>query len=105
MIWYNRPYDGAVKKYGMKISYANLQTLWRKRADNFDKMFNRNTLKIGYSNTQTIDNIMKVHTKKMLQREREKNVETTKKKKKANAETKLNVPSKVNIQFNAMFTK
>ena len=48
--------------------------------DKFDKIFNRNTLKIGYSCTQNIGNIIKAHNKKILQKEKEKNTETTNKK-------------------------
>ena len=48
MIWYNPPYNEAVKNnIGQRFLNLIDKHFGKKRDDKFDKIFNRNTLKIG----------------------------------------------------------
>ena len=80
IIWYNPPYNDSVKNnIGQRFLKIIDKHFGKKRADKFDKIFNRNTLKIGYSCTQNIGSIIKAHNKKILQKDKDQKTETTEK--------------------------
>ena len=70
IIWYNPPYsDSVTTKFGRDFLAIVDKHFGKVRKDNLHKIFNRTTIKVSYSCTQNIENIISKHNHKVLNAE------------------------------------
>ena len=75
--WFNPPFNSAVEQNIGKCFLRIIDKYFGKpRKDNLHKIFNRKTLKLGYSCTTNFKNIIQNHNNKILQN-KQKNTENT----------------------------
>ena len=92
IIWYNPPYsDSITTKFGREFLSIVDKHFGKVRKDNFHKIFNRKTIKISYSCTQNMENIISKHNHKVLN---DMNVDINTNDKKCSCQNKPSCPLK-----------
>ena len=92
IIWFNPPYNEAVTTNIGKIFFNALNKHFPK-SHRLHKIFNKNTVKLSYSCTKNMKNIISGHNKKII-----KSTETQDTTKKCNCQKKAECPLKGNCQ-------
>ena len=71
VIWFNPPYNLNVKTNIDKV-FLKLVRKHFSRSHKLSKIFNLNTIKIGYSSIPNVKNLIKQHNSKILNKDRDK---------------------------------
>ena len=97
--WFNPPYNkNVITKIGHK--FLHLITKHFPKQHKFNKIFNRNTVKVSYSCTKNIKSIIQSHNKNILHK-----VEEDANQKMCNCRVKELCPLTVLVKLNVRYTK